>query len=112
MEEAMVMRMWITNKNNRKITTAMSESMVRFLSIAIENGCIGSTFAEDDERVIVYTRWSNEMTLEQFRSSKEYHSQEGKIIQSFAAAGFEIPDDILFNSTAKILFSNSSKSIQ
>ena len=112
MEEAMVMRMWITNKNNRKITTAMSESMVRFLSIAIENGCIGSTFAEDDERVIVYTRWSNEMTLEQFRSSKEYHSQEGKIIQSFAAAGFEIPDDILFNSTAKILFSNNSKSIQ
>ena len=112
MEEAMVMRMWITNKNNRKITTAMSESMVRFLSIAIENGCIDSTFAEDDERVIVYTRWSNEMTLEQFRSSKEYHSQEGKIIQSFAAAGFEIPDDILFNSTAKILFSNRSKSIQ
>ena len=108
----MVMRMWITNKNNRKITTAMSESMVRFLSIAIENGCIDSTFAEDDERVIVYTRWSNEMTLEQFRSSKEYHSQEGKIIQSFAAAGFEIPDDILFNSTAKILFSNRSKSIQ
>ncbi len=112
MEEAMVMRMWITNKNNKKITTAMSESMVSFLSIAIENGCIGSTFAEDDERVIVYTRWSNEMTLEQFRSSKEYHSQEGKIIQSFAAAGFEIPDDILFNSTAKILFSNRSKSIQ
>ena len=112
MEEAMVMRMWITNKNNRKITTAMSESMVRFLSIAIENGCIGSTFAEDDERVIVYTRWSNEMTLDQFRSSKEYHSQEGKIIQSFAAAGFEIPVDILFNSTAKILFSNRSRSIQ
>ena len=112
MEEAMVMRMWITNKNNRKITTAMSESMVSFLSIAIENGCIDSTFAEDDERVIVYTRWSNAMTLEQFRSSKEYHSQEGKIIQSFAAAGFEIPDDILFNSTAKILFSNRSKSIQ
>ena len=112
MEEAMVMRMWITNKNNKKITTAMSESMVSFLSIAIENGCIGSTFAEDDERVIVYSRWSNAMTLEQFRSSKEYHSQEGKIIQSFAAAGFEIPDDILFNSTAKILFSNRSKSIQ
>ena len=102
----MVMRMWITNKNNRKITTAMSESMVSFLSIAIENGCIGSTFAEDDERVIVYTRWSNEMTLEQFRSSKEYHSQEGKIIQAFVAAGFQIPGDILFNSTASILFSN------
>ena len=104
--------MWITNKKTRDITAAMNESMVAFLSVAIENGCIGSTFAEDDERVIVYTRWSNEMTLEQFRSSKEYHSQEGKIIQSFAAAGFEIPDDILFNSTAKILFSNRSKSIQ
>ncbi len=74
--------------------------------LAIENGCISSTFAEDDKRVIVYTRWSDEMALEQFRSSKEYHNQEGKIIQSFAAAGFEIPDDILFNSTAKILFSN------
>ena len=36
-----------------------------------------------------------------------YKIKEGKIIQSFAAAGFKIPDDILFNSTAKILFSNS-----
>ncbi len=84
----------------------MSESMVAFLSSAIENGCIGSTFAEDGERIIVYTRWLDEMTLEQFRSSEVYKLQEGKIIQSFTAAGFEIPDDILFNSTAKVLFSN------
>ena len=89
----------------------MNESMVTFLSIAIENGCTGSTFAEDEERIIVYTRWSDEMTLEKFRSSEDYKIQEGKIIQSFAAAGFEIPDDILFNSTANILFSNGSKSI-
>ena len=102
----MVMRIWITNKDDREITTAMSESMVSFLSTAVENGCIGSTFAEDDERVIVYTRWSDEMTLEQFRSSKEYRTQEGKIMQSFVAAGFKIPDDILFNSTAKVLFRN------
>ena len=105
MKEPSVMRMWITKKNNKKITTSMSESMVRFLSIAVENGCIGSTFAEDNERIIVYTRWSDERTLEKFRSSKEYHTQERKIIQSFSDAGFEIPNDILFNSTAKILFS-------
>ena len=111
MEKPSVIRMWITNKNNREITTEMNESMVTFLSIAIENGCTGSTFAEDDERIIVYTRWSDEMTLEKFRSSEDYKIQEGKIIQSFAAAGFEIPDDILFNSTANILFSNGSKSI-
>ena len=106
MEKSSVIRMWITNKNNREITEEMSESMVAFLSSAIENGCIGSTFAEDDQRIIVYTRWSDEMTLEQFRSSEEYKIQEGKIIQSFVAAGFEITDDILFNSTATILFSN------
>ena len=111
MEKPSVIRMWITNKNNRKITTEMNESMVAFLSIAIENGCTGSTFAEDDERIIVYTRWSDEMTLEKFRSSEHYKIQEGKIIQSFAAAGFEIPGDILFNSTANILFSNGLKSI-
>ena len=112
MEKSSVIRMWITNKNNREVTPSMSASMVTFLSIAIENGCIGSTFAEDDERVIVYTRWSDEMTLEKFRSSEDYKIQEGKIIQSFAAAGFEIPDDILFNSTAKILFSDRLESIQ
>ena len=112
MKAPSVIRMWITNKNNREITAAMTESMVTFLSTAIENGCIGSTFAEDDERIIVYTRWSDEVTLEQFRSSKEYHTQEGNIIQSFIAAGFEIPGDILFNSTAKILFSNRSESAQ
>ena len=106
MEESSVIRMWITNKNGREITTAMSESMVSFLSIAIENGCTGSTFAEDDERIIVFTRWSDEGTLEQFRSSEDYGIEEGKIVQSFVAAGFEIPRDILFNSTAKILFSN------
>ena len=102
-----VIRMWITNKNDKEITSEMSQSMKAFLSIAIENGCIGSTFAEDEERIIVYTIWSDEMALEQFRSSEEYKIKEGKIIQSFAAAGFKIPDDILFNSTAKILFSNS-----
>ena len=106
MEESPVMRVWITNKNSREITAEMSESMVAFLSIAIEHGCIGSTFAEDDERIIASTRWSDEATLEQFRSSEEYRIQEGKIIQSFVAAGFEIAEDILFNSTATILFSN------
>lgn len=108
MEESSVIRMWITNKNNREITAAMIESMVDFLSVAAENGCIGSTFAEDDQRIIAYTRWSDETTLEQFRSSDEYKFQEGNILKSFAASGFEIPEDILFNSTAKILFSNHS----
>lgn len=112
MEESSVIRMWITNKNNRKITPEMSESMVNFLSVSVENGCIGSTFAEDDERIIVYTRWSNESKLEQFRSSKDYKIQEGHIIRSFIDAGFEIPADILFNSTAKILFSNGLESIE
>ena len=106
MEKSSVMRVWITNKNNREITAEMNESMVAFLSSAIEHGCIGSTFAEDDERIIAYTRWSDEMTLEQFRSSEEYKTLEGKIMQSFASAGFEIANDILFNSTATILFSN------
>ena len=107
MEKPSVIRIWITNKNDKEITSQMSESMEEFLSIAIQNGCIGSTFAEDEERIIVYTIWSDEMALEQFRSSEEYKIKEGKIIQSFAAAGFKIPDDILFNSTANILFSNS-----
>ena len=106
MEESAVIRMWITNKNGKEITSAMNESMISFLSIAIENGCIGSTFAEDEQRMIVFTRWSDEMTLEQFRSSKDYHTQETEIIQSFADAGFDIASDILFNSTAKVLFSN------
>ena len=106
MEESSVIRMWITNKNGREITAAMSESMVSFLSIAVENGCTGSTFAEDDERIIVFTRWSDERTLEQFRSSEDYGIEEGKIVQSFIGAGFEIPGDILFNSTANILFNN------
>ena len=101
-----VIRMWITNKNNKEITSEMIESMEDFLSVAIQNGCIGSTFAEDEERIIVYTRWMDEITLEQFRSSEDYKTKEGSIIQSFTDAGFEIPEDILFNSTAKILFSN------
>ena len=107
MERSPVVRMWITNKNNREITVGMRESMEAFLSIAIQNGCNGSTFAEDEERIIVYTTWLDEMILEQFRSSEDYMIKEKNIVQSFVAAGFEIADDILFNSTAKILFSNS-----
>tara|TARA_B100000927_G_scaffold278152_1_gene260530 strand:- start:53 stop:373 length:321 start_codon:yes stop_codon:yes gene_type:complete len=106
MEQTPVIRMWITNKNGKKITSAMSESMTSFLTVAVENGCIGSTFAEDEQRVIVFTRWSDEMTLEEFRTSKDYHTQETKIIQSFADADFDILSDILFNSTAKVLFNN------
>ena len=101
-----VIRMWITNKNGRNITAKMNETMVAFLSTALDNGCNGSTFAEDSERVIVYTLWSNEMELEKFRSSDEYKAQEKDIVDSFISAGFELENDILFNSTAKILFSN------
>ena len=106
MEESAVIRMWITNKSDKKITDSMSESMVDFLSSAVDNGCTGSTFAEDEERIIVYTMWSDEGTLEQFRSSQDYKILEEAIISSYVSAGFEIPSDILFNSTAKILFRN------
>ena len=106
MDESPVLRMWITNKNNREITATMSESMIGFLSTATENGCTGSTFAEDEERIIVFTRWADESTLENFRASEEYRNKEGKIIQCFTDAGFQISDDILFNSTSKILFTN------
>ena len=103
MDTSPVIRMWITNKNNCEITTEMNNAMVEFLSSAIENGCNGFTFAEDDERVIVYTIWSDEKILEEFRSSDDYKNREKEIINSFLTAGFQLPDDILFNSTAKIL---------
>ena len=92
MQKQSVIRMWITNKNSRETTEEMNAAMVDFLSIAMEHGCIGSTFAE--------------MTLEAFRSSEDYKMKEVKIIQAFVNAGFEIPNDILFNSTAGILFTN------
>jgi hypothetical protein len=104
MEKSSVIRMWVTNKNTRKITLQMRDSMVAFLSTAAEHGCLGSTFAEDDERIIACTTWSEEEALERFRSSEAYKILEGTIIQSFVAAGFEIPADILFNSTARVLF--------
>jgi hypothetical protein len=106
MLEAEVVRMWITNKNGMGITASMIESVEDFLSVAIQHGCIGSTFAEDEERIIVYTSWVDEITLEQFRTSESYKIKEENIIQSFTDSGFSIPEAILFNSTAKILFSN------
>ena len=106
MDEIAVIRMWITNKRDKKVTSDMSDSMIEFLSCAVENGCIGSTFAEDEERIIVYTMWSDEVPLEQFRSSQDYKTLEEKIISSYVSGGFEIPKDIRFNSTAKILFKN------
>lgn len=109
MEKPSVIRIWITNKNNRHITAEMSQSMVSFLTVATDHGCLGSTFAQDNERIIVYTKWSDEETLEKFRSSNEYKVEESNIINSFVEAGFEIPSDILFNSTAAILFSNATK---
>ena len=108
MDTSLVIRMWITNKFGRTITSEMHEAMVDFLSVAVEKGCVGSTFAQDSERIIVFTRWMDEMTLEMFRSSKAYKEREADIIHSFVAAGFEIPEDILFNATASVLFSNRS----
>lgn len=109
MEKPSVIRMWITNKNDRQITEEMNQAMVAFLSVAIEHGCLGSTFAEDQQRIIVYTKWSDEESLEKFRSSNEYKVEESNIINSFVGAGFQIPGDILFNSTAEVLFSNSEQ---
>lgn len=98
-----VIRMWVTNKNNCEITTEINNAMVEFLSSAMENGCNGFTFAEDAERVIVFTVWSDEKVLEKFRSTDDYKNREKEIINSFSAADFQLSDDILFNSTAKIL---------
>tara|TARA_Y100001935_G_C17169138_1_gene439303 strand:+ start:411 stop:731 length:321 start_codon:yes stop_codon:yes gene_type:complete len=106
MSQLPVIRMWITNKKTRKISTSMSEALEDFLSVAKKHGCVGSTFAEDDQRIIVFTRWLSESILEEFRSSSDYRTKEGKIIEAFTDAGFEIPEDILFNSTGNILFSN------
>ena len=103
MNTSPVIRIWVTNKNNSEITTEMNNAMVNFLSTSMENGCNGFTFAEDADRVIVYTTWSDEKILEKFRSSEDYKNREKEIINSFFAAGFQLPDDILFNSTAKIL---------
>jgi len=103
---AEVVRIWITNKNGNRVTASMIESMEDFLSVAIRHGCIGSTFAEDEQRIIVYTSWVDEITLELFRTSEAYKTKEESIIQSFTDSGFSIPDAILFNSTAKVLFSN------
>ena len=103
MNTSPVIRMWVTNKNNSEITTEMNNAMVDFLSTSMENGCNDFTFAEDADRVIVYTTWSDEKILEKFRSSEDYKKREKEIINSFFAAGFQLPDDILFNSTAKIL---------
>ena len=66
MNTSPVIRMWVTNKNNSEITTEINNAMVEFLSSAMENGCDGCTFAEDAERVIVYTGWSDEKMLEKF----------------------------------------------
>ena len=79
MEKPSVIRIWITNKNNAQITAAMNQSMVDFLTVAIDHGCLGSTFAEDNERIIVYTKWSDEESLEKFRSSNEYKVEERNI---------------------------------
>lgn len=106
MLETKVVRMWITNKNEKEITAEMIKSVEDFLTVSIQNGCISSTFAEDEDRIIVYTRWMDEMTLEQFRTSEDYKTKEGGIVRSFMDAGFDITEDILFNSTAKVLFSN------
>ena len=42
------------------------------------------------------------------RASQAYALLEGDIVQSFVAAGFDIGGEILFNSTAHVLFSNGT----
>ena len=111
MDKSPVIRIWITNKNNSEITNEINNAMFGFLSSAMENGCDGFTFAEDTERVIVYTSWSDERKLEKFRSSEDYKNYEKEILNSFFAADFQLPDDILFNSTAKILHTYSKNEV-
>lgn len=103
MDISPVIRMWVTNKNSSEITPEINNAMMDFLASAKENGCSGFTFAEDTERVIVFTVWSDEKKLENFRSSDDYKKRLEEVINSFSTADFELSNDIVFNSTAKIL---------
>ena len=77
-----------------------------FLSTAVEHGCNGSTFAEDSERVIAYTVWSDEKTLEQFRVTEDYKVRErGGYSIIYGIRFRNSPGDILFQFYCKrILF--------
>ena len=107
MDESPVIRIWVTNKNNRAVTSEMNESLIEFLTSAADNGCNGFTFAEDAERLIVFTVWSSEQRLEEFRTTDVYKNREKEIIRNFTLADYQLNEDILFNSTAKIIDSFS-----
>ena len=80
----MIMRVWVISKEvDLDLTDEQINGWRNFLDLAMANGCLRTTLAEDSERIIVVSYWPSQETLDSIVNSEAYEKVGKKVMASW-----------------------------
>ena len=90
-----IARYWVVKTGGNEVTEEMASTWRnKFLTYAIENGCMRGALAADDERVIAVSIWPDMETMNAVIESDHYKVIGEAVGASWGAGGINIPDDV------------------
>ena len=77
------MRVWIVSKeSDLDLTNEQINGWRNFLHLAMDEGCLRTTLAEDSERIIAVSYWPSQEILDSVVNSKAYEKVGEKVMAS------------------------------
>ena len=99
-----IARYWVVKTGGNEVTEEMASTWRnKFLTYAIENGCMRGALAADDERVIAVSIWPDMETMNAVIESDYYNVIGEAVSASWGAGGINISDDIEYVCNGKLL---------
>tara|TARA_B100000900_G_scaffold159498_1_gene135453 strand:+ start:13607 stop:13903 length:297 start_codon:yes stop_codon:yes gene_type:complete len=78
------MRVWVVSKEtNLDLTDEQIDGWRNFLNLAMENGCLRTTLAEDFDRIIAVSYWPSQDVLDAVVNSPAYEKVGEKVMASW-----------------------------
>ena len=77
------MRVWVVSKeSDLDLTNEQINGWRNFLHLAMDEGCLRTTLAEDSERIIAVSYWPSQEILDSVVNSKAYEKVGEKVMAS------------------------------
>ena len=79
------MRVWVVSKeSDLDLTNEQINGWRNFLHLAMDEGCLRTTLAEDSERIIAVSYWPSQEILDSVVNSKAYEKVGEKVMASWS----------------------------
>ena len=80
----MIIRVWVVSKeSDLDLTNEQINGWRNFLHLAMDEGCLRTTLAEDSERIIAVSYWPSQEILDSVINSKAYEKVGEKVMASW-----------------------------